>query len=71
MEIHYNSKADLLYLRLDAEEQPVINRRVSEYVVLDLGEDDTIVGIEIMDASRRLKLEQLLPVIFGKPLQAA
>ena len=31
-------------------------------IVLDLGEDDRIVGIEILDASKHLNLENLLPV---------
>ena len=35
-------------------------------VVLDLGEDDKIVGIEIMDASKHVNLEQLMPVEFLK-----
>jgi uncharacterized protein YuzE len=30
--------------------------------VLDLGEDDKIVGIEIVDASKHLNLETLLPL---------
>jgi uncharacterized protein YuzE len=62
MEILYNSKTDLLYLRLDAQKQQVINKRISEDIVLDLGEDDMIVGIEIIDASKHLNLERLLPV---------
>ena len=62
MHIHYDAKADLLYIRLDDQSQDVINRRVSEDVVLDLGQGDRIVGIEIPDASRRLDLAQLLPV---------
>jgi hypothetical protein len=33
--------------------------------VLDLGEDDRIVGIEILDASKRLDLRHLLPVQYG------
>jgi uncharacterized protein YuzE len=35
---------------------------VSEDVVLDIGEKDTIIGIEIMDASKHINLEQLLPI---------
>ena len=62
MEILYNSKTDLLYLRLDNQKQQVINKRVSEDIVLDVGEDDMIVGIEIIDASKHLNLERLLPV---------
>lgn len=60
--ILYNVKTDLLYIRLDDQKQPVINRRVSEDVVLDIGEGDRIVGIEILDASQHLSLERLLPV---------
>jgi uncharacterized protein YuzE len=62
MQILYNVNTDLLYIRLDDQKQSVINRRVSEDIVLDIGAGDKIVGIEILDASRRLSLERLLPV---------
>lgn len=62
MQILYNAKTDLLYLRLDDRKQQVINKRILEDIVLDLGKDDKIVGIEIMDASRHVSLERLLPV---------
>ncbi|TEU11758.1 MAG: DUF2283 domain-containing protein [Anaerolineales bacterium] len=62
MQILYNVKTDLLYLRLDDRKQQVINKRLSEDIVLDLGEDNRIVGIEILDASKHLNLERLLPV---------
>lgn len=62
MQILYNAKRDLVYLRLDDRKQPVINRRLSEDIVLDMGEDDRIVGIEILDASKHLNLQSLLPV---------
>jgi uncharacterized protein YuzE len=62
MRITYDVKTDLLYIRLDDRTQPVINRRVSEDIVLDVGEKDKIVGIEILDASEHLNLGQLLPV---------
>lgn len=62
MNIIYNDKIDLLYIRFDDRKQDVINRRVSEDIVLDIGENDRIVGIEILDASRHLTLDRLLPV---------
>jgi uncharacterized protein YuzE len=62
MNIVYTDKTDLLYIRLDDKKQEVINRRVSENIVLDIGENDRIVGIEILDASRYVSLEKLLPV---------
>ena len=62
MQILYNDQTDLLYIRLDDQKQPVINKRVSEDIVLDIGAGDRIVGIEILDASKHLALERLLPV---------
>ena len=62
MRITYNVKTDLLYIRLDDRKQQVINQRVTDDIVLDIGEGDKIVGIEIMDASKHLNLDRLLPV---------
>jgi uncharacterized protein YuzE len=70
MQILYNTKKDLLYLRLDDRKQEVINKRVSEDIVLDLGEDNRIVGIEILDASKHLNLERLLPVTYDVSSEA-
>ncbi|MBN1867549.1 DUF2283 domain-containing protein [Candidatus Sumerlaeota bacterium] len=67
MNISYNDKADLVYIRLDDRRQDVVNRRVSEDVVLDIGEEDRIVGIEILDASKHLALDRLLPVKYEAP----
>ena len=62
MHISYNDRTDLLYIRLDDEKQDVINRRVSDDVVLDIGEGDKIIGVEILDASKHVTLDRLLPV---------
>jgi len=62
MHIVYNDKTDLLYIRLDDKKQDVINRRVSEDIVLDIGENDRIIGIEILDASKHVSLDKVLPV---------
>ena len=62
MNILYDDKKDLLYIRLDDSSQDVVNRRVSEDVVLDIGDKDRIIGIEIIDASRHVSLEKLLPI---------
>lgn len=70
MQILYNAATDLLYIRLDDRKQDIINRRLAEDVVLDIGEDEKIVGIEILDASKRLHLEKLLPVQYGNASEA-
>lgn len=62
MQIQYDTKKDLLYIRLDERNQEVVNKRPSEDIVLDIGAGDKIVGIEIMDASKHVDLETLLPV---------
>lgn len=64
MQIIYNPKTDVLYIRLDELKQDVINQRVSEDVVLDMGSEEKIIGIEIMDASQHLNLKNILPVEF-------
>ena len=68
MTIHYDSKTDLLYLRISSEQQEIVNKRVTDDIVLDIGKDDKIVGIEIMDASRHVDLEKLMPVEYLKAL---
>ncbi|MBI5242845.1 MAG: DUF2283 domain-containing protein [Elusimicrobia bacterium] len=62
MQVNYNDRNDLLYIRLDDRKREIINRRISEDVVLDIGEGDVIVGIEVLNASKHLSLERLLPV---------
>jgi uncharacterized protein YuzE len=64
MQVLYNSKTDTLYIRLDEPKQDVINKRVSEDVVLDIGAGERIVGIEITDASSHLNLKSILPIEF-------
>ena len=71
MQILYDAKKDLLYLRLDDRRQQVINKRVSEDIVLDLGEGERIVGIEFLDASKHLNLGALLPVTYAVSPEAA
>jgi len=65
MNITYNDRADLLYIRLDERQQEVISRRVSDDVVLDIGEDEKIIGIEVLDASKNISLEKLLPIKYS------
>jgi uncharacterized protein YuzE len=62
MKVTYNDKTDLLYIRLDESRQDVINKRVSDDVVLDIGEGDKIIGIEILEASTHVDLSKILPI---------
>ena len=69
MNISYSDKTDHLYIRLDEEKQQVMNKRVSDAVVLDIGDNDKIVGIEILDASKHVNLKTLLPVKYNALVQ--
>jgi len=62
MKVSYDKETDLLYIRLDETVQDVVNKRITDDVVLDVGEDDRIIGIEILGASSHVKLEKLLPI---------
>ncbi len=64
MKIEYVQKADLLYVRFDPRLQEVTNRRVAEDIVLDVGDGDRIVGIEILNASRNVDLGQFRSLKF-------
>jgi uncharacterized protein YuzE len=71
VQVLYDSKSDLLYLRLDDRKHAVVNRRLADDIVLDMGDGDRIVGVEILDASRHLSLDRLLPVQYHVALEAA
>lgn len=64
--IHYNSQTDLLYLRLEQEDHSITNKRISEDIVLDIGSDNKIIGIEIMDASQHVNLEKVISIEYTK-----
>lgn len=65
MTIQYDSETDLLYIRLDQKEQQITNKRVTEDIVLDMGINDRIIGIEILGASQKVQLSELLPIHFN------
>ena len=65
MKIYYDGKADLLYIRFDEEKHQVMNKRVTEDIVLDIEENDKIIGIEILDASKHINLSKVLPIEYG------
>ena len=65
MIITYNDRTDLLCIRLDDRKQEVINKRATEGIVVDVGENNKIIGIEILDASKHVDLERLFPIRYN------
>jgi uncharacterized protein YuzE len=62
MKIEYVDKYDLLYIQFDESEHEVINQRVNEHIVFDIGRNNKIVGIEIHNAKEVLNFTNLLPI---------
>ena len=62
MRISYDSEVDALYIRFLEGEHECKTLRLTDEIALDIGEGETLVGIEILDASQHLNLERLLPV---------
>lgn len=58
VKVYYDKDVDAAYLQL-SERQPSGVVEVAEGVNLDVTDDDQIVGIEILDASRKLPLRSL------------
>ena len=52
MRLHVDKEADALYLRLD-DSKIIESQEVSPGVVLDFNEHHQVVGIEILDLSKR------------------
>ncbi len=67
MRITYDTKADALYISLQ-EGEFAKNKEIEEGVVLDLGEHDELLGIEILDAATRLNLSDIAKVSIEMPL---
>ena len=59
MNITYHRESDLLYISLDPTANEVVCQAPAEGIVVELGQHDRIVGIEILDASKRVDLSAL------------
>lgn len=59
MKVYYDDEIDALYLKL-SDESPEGVIEISEGVNLDTTSEDKIVGIEILDASKKIDLKTIL-----------
>lgn len=59
MKVHYDEEVDALYLSL-GDQKPDGVIEISEGVNLDTTAEDKIVGIEILDASKKLNIKTIL-----------
>ncbi len=59
MKVYYDDEADALYLKL-GDETPEGVVEITQGVNIDTTNDDKIVGIEILDASKKMNLKTIL-----------
>jgi len=63
MKMHYDEKADALYLSLD-DSEVVESEEVKPGIVLDFNADNQVVGIEVLDLRKRVPSANLKEVQF-------
>ncbi|MBI5187074.1 MAG: DUF2283 domain-containing protein [Nitrospinae bacterium] len=59
MRVHYDNEVDAVYIKL-GNQKPEGVIEISEGVNLDTTSDDKIVGIEILDASKKMNIKTIL-----------
>ena len=59
MNITYDKQADALYIYLQ-KGVFVANKEIEEGVILDIGKNNTLLGVEILNASARVPIENLV-----------
>lgn len=63
MKVHFDEKADAVYLRLD-DSRIVESEEVQPGIVLDFNEHNQVVGIEILRVKERVPLANLRQMQF-------
>ncbi|TVQ31945.1 MAG: DUF2283 domain-containing protein [Phycisphaeraceae bacterium] len=72
MRISYDSEVDALYIRLIEGVRQCRTVRLTDEISLNLGADETLVGIEILDAKRVLGQGDLPRIVVDNlPIAAA
>ena len=68
MKIYYDSKYDVMYIEF-SDKKVADTVEVEEGILIDYGRDKEIIGIEVIDASHRLKAMPLkeITVKFESP----
>jgi uncharacterized protein YuzE len=60
LRVYYDDKHDILYIEFDERSQKRLSEQFDEDIVLDFGEGEKLVAMEILGASHRINLAGLL-----------
>jgi uncharacterized protein YuzE len=63
MRVHFDEKADAIYLRLD-ESKIIESEEVHPGIILDFNERDEVVGVELLRVKSRIPLANLKQMQF-------
>ncbi len=63
MKVHFDQKTDALYFRLD-DSKVIESEEVKPGIVLDFNDKNQVVGIEILNAGKRLPASSLKQMHF-------
>ncbi len=61
MEITYDKKADAMYIEF-RKGKSVKNKKIDDFTIIDLDKDGNMLGIEFLDASKRIPAESFTQV---------
>ena len=70
MKITYDPEGDVRYIQLRGE-TPTDSADIEEGVTADLDEGGHIIGLEVLDASKRLSPKELVNMYYENPLLAS
>lgn len=70
MKITYDPKIDAMYIKFQ-DGVFASNKEVEEGIILDIGKNNAILGIEILEASKRLKPKNISHLDIQIPLPVA
>lgn len=71
MKINYDPKVDAAYISFKKNKGQVTTIRITEDIAIDMGANEEMVGIEILDASEHLDLDMKHPKVKLENLIAA
>lgn len=63
MRVHFDEKADAIYLRLD-DSKIIESEEVKPGIILDFNENDQVVGVELLHVQTRVPLSSLKQLQF-------
>ncbi len=63
MKVHYDEKADALYIRLD-DSKIIESEEIQPGIILDFNEQNQVVGLEILKVKNKVPLANLKQIQF-------